>query len=121
MFYQWHLTGFIEDINLSKIRQIQSIRRKIIGIEELAASIMQNGLLQPILVRPKESYFEIVTGNRRFLACKALGWRRITCHIIELDDRSCYEISLIENIHRQTLNPLDEGFAFKSYISEFGW
>jgi ParB family transcriptional regulator, chromosome partitioning protein len=113
--------GFIEDIDVSQIRQSRNIRKERLNIDELITSINQNGLLQPILVRSMTSYFEIVTGNRRFLACKSLGWRKITCHIVELDDRSAFEVSLIENIQRQTLSPLEEASAFKEYISEYGW
>jgi ParB family chromosome partitioning protein len=113
--------GFIEDIYISQIRQSRNIRKEISNIEELAISIQQCGLLQPIIVRSKNSYFEIVTGHRRFLACKTLGWRKIPCHIAELDDKTSFEISLVENIQRKTLSPLDEGLAFKEYISEFGW
>ena len=50
-----------------------------------------------------------------------MGWRKIACHVVELDDRNVFEISLIENIQRKTLNPLDEGAAYKAYISEIGW
>jgi len=88
---------------------------------ELASSIKEKGLLQPILVRIKESYFEIVSGNRRYQACKSLGWRKIICHVLELDDKEAFEISLIENIQRKRLDPKEEAEAFKSYIMDHGW
>ena len=50
-----------------------------------------------------------------------LGWRKIPCHIVELDDREAFEISLIENIQRRTINPIEESHAFSRYISDFGW
>jgi ParB family chromosome partitioning protein len=68
-----------------------------------------------------DGYLEVVTGNRRFCACKALGWKMIACHIIELDDKEVFEVSLIENIQRKTISPLDEGTAFKAYVCDFGW
>jgi ParB family transcriptional regulator, chromosome partitioning protein len=113
--------GFIGDIDISKIKQPKNIRHKIYESEELAKSIEQKGLLQPILVRTMEGYFEVVAGNRRFYACKALGWKKIACHAIELDDKQAFEISLIENIQRKRLSSLDEADAFKAYVSDFGW
>jgi ParB family transcriptional regulator, chromosome partitioning protein len=113
--------GFIEDINISNIKHVQNIGRKVEDIEELALSIHQKGLLQPILVRTVEGYFEIVAGNRRFHACKTLGWTKIACHVIELDDKQAFEVSLVENMQRETLDPLDEAAAFKAYVSDYGW
>jgi len=92
------------------------------NLEELAESIRKIGLLQPIIVRSNNSEnFEIVAGNRRFSACKKLGLRKIPCHIVELDDKKAFEVSVIENVQRRTLNPIDEGLAFKKYVNEFGW
>jgi ParB family transcriptional regulator, chromosome partitioning protein len=113
--------GSIGDILISKIKQSKNIRRQVSDTDELAKSIEQKGLLQPILVRTMDGYFEVVAGNRRYCACKSLGWKKITCHIIELDDRQAFEVSLIENIQRMTLSPLDEATAFKSYVTDFGW
>jgi ParB family chromosome partitioning protein len=113
--------GFIGDIDISKIKQSKNIRQMVGETDELAKSIDQKGLLQPILVRTMDGFFEVVAGNRRYCACKNLGWRKIACHIIELDDRQAFEVSLIENIHRKTISPLDEARAFKAYVSDFGW
>jgi ParB family chromosome partitioning protein len=115
------ILGVIQDIDISRIRRSPYSYRSTDGIIELASSIKQKGILQPILVRAKQSYFEIVSGNRRFHACKGLGWRKIICHILELDDKEAFEISLIENIQRKTLDPKEEAEAFKSYIISFGW
>jgi ParB family transcriptional regulator, chromosome partitioning protein len=113
--------GFIGDIDISKIKQSKNIRQMVGDTDELAKSIHQKGLLQPILVRTMDGFFEVVAGNRRYCACKALGWRKIACHIIELDDKQAFEVSLIENIQRKTISPLDEATAFKGYVSDFGW
>jgi len=113
--------GFIGDIDISKIKQSKNIRQMVSDTDELAKSIDQKGLLQPILVRTMDGYFEVVAGNRRYCACKSLAWKKISCHIIELDDRQAFEVSLIENIQRKTFSPLDEATAFKAYISDFGW
>ncbi len=73
------------------------------------------------MVRNKESHYEIVAGHRRFAVCKKLGWKKIICHIIELDDKDAFEVSLIENIQRKNLNPIEEAEAYKKYILNFGW
>ena len=89
-------SGDIDITNIIKSPYL--VRDDLEGIEVLASSTKQNGLLQPILVRTKEEYlYEIVAGNRRYQACKCLGWRRIACHIV---DKEAFEISLIENLQR---------------------
>ena len=55
------------------------------------------------------------------MACKMLGWSRISCHLVELDDKQAFEVSIIENVQRHTLNPIEEGLAFRKYVNEFGW
>jgi ParB family transcriptional regulator, chromosome partitioning protein len=113
--------GFIGDIDISFIKQPKNIRHKICDTVDLAKSIQEKGLLQPILVRTMDGYFEVVAGNRRFCACRDLGWKKIACHAIELDDKQAFEVSLIENIQRKRLTSLDEADAFKAYVSDFGW
>jgi ParB family transcriptional regulator, chromosome partitioning protein len=117
------ILGIIEDIDLSRIKRASYFSRNMSNVTstELANSIKEKGLLQPILVRIKEPYFEIVSGNRRYQACKSLGWRKIICHVLELDDKEAFEISLIENIQRKRLDPKEEAEAFKSYIMDHGW
>ena len=116
------IPGIIDEIDVYHIRHSPGFLHSMpTGMTGLAYSIGEKGLLHPITVRFKEQEFEIVAGNRRFLACKALGWRKILCHIIELSDKEAFEISLIENIQRKTLSPIEEAHAFKSYVSEFGW
>ncbi|MDG6943088.1 MAG: ParB/RepB/Spo0J family partition protein [Nitrososphaerota archaeon] len=88
---------------------------------ELTASIMEKGLLEPIVVRPSGDVFEVVAGNRRLEACRSLKISRILCHVVDLDDRESYEVSLTENIHRKTLNPVEEGLAFRKYVERFGY
>jgi len=90
-------------------------------VRELAASMRQHGLLHPIIVRPIEEGFEIVAGNRRFEACKLLRWKYIPAKVRELSEKDAFEIQLIENIQRMTMNPIEEARAFKKYTTEFGW
>lgn len=121
--YENELIGSIDDINASDIFQsLNPLRNGSSNVPELADSISKIGLLSPILVRITESgKFEVVAGNRRFKACKLLGWKKIPCHIVELDDRHAFEASIIENIQRSTLNIIEEGLAFRKYVNEFGW
>ena len=90
-------------------------------IKELADSIRQHGLIQPITVRPVDSGFEIVAGHRRYQACKLLRWRVIPARIRALSDKDAFEIQLVENMHRMTMDPIDEAEAFKAYILDYGW
>ena len=90
-------------------------------INGLTLSIRDKGLLEPIILRPSQDGFEIVAGMRRFEACKRLGWRRLPAHVVELDDREAFEVSLLENIQRETLNPIEEARAFRNYVEEFGY
>jgi ParB family transcriptional regulator, chromosome partitioning protein len=117
------IAGIIEDIDIYKIRQPpEYYRSSASDFSELANSINRKGLLQPVIVRTAQNgYFEMVAGNRRLQACKSLGWRKIICHIVELDNKQAFEISLIENIHRSSLSPVEEAYAFKSYVQDLGW
>ena len=118
----YELIGSIEDIDVSEISHSgHAVRSVVESVEELSRSIQRLGLLQPIIVRANKAGFEIIAGNRRFKACKMLGLRKVSCHIVELDDRSAFEVSLIENVQRNSLSPIEEGLAFKSYVHEFGW
>ena len=121
--YSNELAGSVEDINTSEIvLPPYLLRSNLNGVEELAESIKNVGLLQPIIVRLNDSHsIELVAGYRRLNACKKIGWRKITCHIVELDDKTAFEVSLIENVQRQTLNPIEEGLAFRNYVNKFGW
>jgi ParB family chromosome partitioning protein len=65
--------------------------------------------------------YEIVAGTRRYNACKMLGWRKILSHVVELDDKDAFEVSLIENIHSKNLNPIEEANAFQAYVTNYGW
>jgi ParB family chromosome partitioning protein len=86
------------------------------GIDELAASIREKGLLQPITVRPaSKGRYEVIIGQRRFLACKKVGHNPVPCLIRDdLDDSDAVAISLVENVHRADMNPLDKARALKS-------
>lgn len=86
---------------------------------ELADSVKQFGVLQPILVQKKEDYYEIIAGERRWRAAKLAGLKKVPVIIKEFSDQEVVEISLIENIQRENLNPIEEAIAYKRLIEEF--
>ncbi len=117
------LIGLIENIEIHRINVSKYSYRINTDedIDELSNSINEKGLLQPILVRINKRGYTIVAGNRRYRACKKLGWKKILCHVVELDDKEAFEVSLVENIQAKRLDPLEEGKAFKTYVTEYGW
>ena len=112
--------GIIEDVDINKIKKSEYLQRST-SIDALYDSIQEKGLLQPIIVRPQNDYFEIVAGNRRYDACKKLGWKKIICHIVELNDKEAFEIGLIENIQRKNFDPIEEARSFEMYVLKYGW
>lgn len=88
------------------------------SIEDLARSIKEHGIIQPIVVRKKEFYYEIVAGERRWRAAKSIGLKVIPAIIKTIDDFEVSQIALIENIQRENLNPIEEAIAFKKILDE---
>jgi ParB family chromosome partitioning protein len=117
------LIGIIEEIEVHRIKlpPLTFYGADRTETSELVDSIRQNGLLNPIIVRTRRNFFEIIAGCRRYKACRKLGLRKIICHVVELDDKSAFEISLIENIQRRSLDPIEEARAFKGYVDDRGW
>jgi ParB family transcriptional regulator, chromosome partitioning protein len=105
--------------NIERGRRL--LRNPHISLEDLVVSIKQKGLINPPLVRLQKDHYELIAGHRRLEACKLLGWQNITCHIVDIDDKDAYEISLIENIQQKTMSPIEEARAFKVYVDTFGW
>lgn len=97
------------------------LRTDLGEIAPLIDSIKRRGLLEPILVRPLGSKFEIVAGHRRYFACRMNGVTEIRAIILHISDRDAYEISLEENLQRQTLDPIEEGRAYQRYVDEYGY
>lgn len=89
------------------------------ALMELADSIKQFGLLQPILVQDRKTHYEIIAGERRWRAAKIAGLKEVPVIIRNLTDREIVEISLIENIQREDLNPIEEAQAYKRLLTEF--
>jgi ParB family transcriptional regulator, chromosome partitioning protein len=89
------------------------------AIEELAQSIKEKGIIQPLLVRQKGDYYELIAGERRLRACNSLGINEIPIIIKDVNDQDSLEYALIENIQRQGLNPIEEAHAYQHLIDKF--
>ena len=86
---------------------------------ELADSIKQFGVLQPLLVRKRKDYYEIIAGERRWRAAKLAGIKEVPVIVKDYTEQEIVEIGLIENIQRENLNPIEEAMAFKRLLEEF--
>ncbi len=90
-------------------------------LEALAESIAQHGIIQPIVVRPKDGMYMIVTGERRWRAARMAGLSEVPIIIIEADDRKAAELALVENLQRKDLNPVEEAKAYADLIDEYSY
>ena len=109
-------------VKLSKVEPNREQPRKNFdedSLQELAESLKQFGMLQPILVQNRGDYYEIIAGERRWRAAKIAGLKEVPVIVRELTDQEIVEISLIENIQRKDLNPIDEAQAYKRLLTEF--
>ena len=109
-------------VNINKVEPNRDQPRKNFdedALLELAESIKQFGVLQPLLVQDKDSYYEIVAGERRWRAAKIAGVKEIPVIVKKLTPQEMVEISLIENIQREDLNPIEEAVAYKRLLTEF--
>ena len=109
-------------VKLSKVEPNREQPRKSFdedSLQELAESLKQFGMLQPILVQNRGDYYEIIAGERRWRAAKIAGLKEVPVIVRELTDQEIVEISLIENIQREDLNPIEEAQAYKRLLTEF--
>lgn len=109
-------------VKISKVEPNRSQPRKYFGedsLYELAESIKQHGILQPLLVSDKKSYYEIIAGERRWRAAKMAGLKEIPVIVKEFSEQEIVEISLIENIQREDLNAIEEAMAFRRLMDDF--
>ena len=90
------------------------------ALQELSESIKQFGLIQPIIVKNKGSYYEIIAGERRWRAARIAGLKEVPVIVKEYDDKESLEIAIVENLQREDLNPIEEAMAYKKLIEEFG-
>ena len=117
--------GPIKDIPISRIIPGKNDRTIFDekGLRELADTIKEQGLIQPITVRSAKDnkHFEIIAGERRFRACRLLRWQTIPAIVMDLKDKDASAITLAENIARKSLDPIDEACAYQSRIDSFAW
>lgn len=107
---------------ITKVEPNRKQPRKVFDedkLQELADSIKQFGLLQPILVQDRKDYFEIIAGERRWRAARLAGLKEVPVIIKNYSDQEIVEIALIENIQREDLNPIEEAQAYKRLLEEF--
>jgi ParB family chromosome partitioning protein len=89
------------------------------SLDELVESIRQHGVLQPLLVRPCGTQYQLIAGERRLMAAKKAGLETVPCRVLELEDRAMCEAALEENLKRRDLNVLEKAQAFKDYMERF--
>ena len=109
-------------VKLSKVEPNREQPRKNFdedSLQELAESLKQFGMLQPILVQNRGDYYEIIAGERRWRAAKLAGIKEVPVIIKDFTEQEVVEISLIENIQRESLNPIEEAHAYKRLMEEF--
>jgi len=91
------------------------------ALDELAASIRSSGVLQPLVVRPRGSQFEILVGERRWRAAQQAGLAKVPAIVREASDAEALELGLVENLLREDLNPVEAAQAYQRLLAEFGW
>ena len=113
----------IKNLSINEVEPNRDQPRKTFNqesLEELAESIKEFGLIQPIVVTKKDGYYGIVAGERRWRACKIAGITEIPAIIREDDEKRNQEIALIENIQREDLNPIEKAAGIKNLITRYG-
>ena len=111
-----------QKININLIEPNKSQPRKQFdeeALEELSDSIKKYGILEPLIVTKKDNYYEIIAGERRWRAARIAGIKEVPVVIREYTDKEIMEISLIENIQREDLNPIEEAQAYEALISQY--
>ena len=112
-----------KQIDIEKIKANENQPRTIFDdekIAELATSIKENGLIQPLIVRKYNRNYQIIAGERRYRACKLAGLKTVPCIIKDIDDKQMDTYAIIENIQREDLTPIEEANAYKTLIDTYG-
>ncbi len=115
--------GLVSIVRLSMVEPNRKQPRKNFdeeALNELASSMKKYGVLQPLIVKKKDDYYEIIAGERRWRAAKLAGLKELPVVIKEIEDVEAAEIALIENIQREDLSPVEEAKAYKRLTEEFG-
>jgi ParB family chromosome partitioning protein len=119
---QVEAAGALKDLPISSVRPNPFQPRSGIdetALAELSASIEVSGLLQPIVVRPRGSGYELIAGERRWRAVERLGWPTIPAVVRDADDQTLLTLALIENLQRNDLSPIDEAQGYRRLMEEF--
>lgn len=113
----------VKEISINELRPNPYQPRKVFqekAIEELRDSILEHGILQPIIVRKSIKGYEIVVGERRFRAAKAAKLQTVPAVVRELDEKQMMELAVLENLQREDLNPIEEGAAYQTLMEKLG-
>jgi ParB family chromosome partitioning protein len=97
--------------------------RTVLGdadLAELADSLREHGLVQPIVVRARGDRYQLIAGQRRLAAARKLGWERVPARVLEVEDRQMAEIAIVENLQRRDLDALEKAASFKQYLATWG-
>lgn len=117
-------SGGVLTVPISQVENCSSQPRKAFdpeALEELAESIRQHGILQPLTVRRLQSgYYQIIAGERRWRASRAAGLKEVPVRILEADDKLAMELALVENLQREDLNPMEEAAGYKKLMDDYG-
>src|SRR5262249_1649260 len=109
----------IEQIDPNEVQPRQVFRQE--KLEELAASLKANGVIQPVVVRRRGDRFQLIAGERRWRAAQLAGLHKIPAIVKEVSDAGILELSLIENLQREDLNPIEEAGAYRNLIDKLGY
>jgi len=108
----------VEEMDVSKlVVSPLNVRKHIEGVADLADNISQVGVIEPLVVRPSKEGYEIVVGQRRFLAAQQAGLKKIPVIVRELSDYEAIRLSLVENLHSEQLSPIDRAEAVAALVS----
>jgi ParB family chromosome partitioning protein len=119
---QAEASGALRDLPMTSLRPNPFQPRTRIDeaeLTDLANSMQASGLLQPIIVRPRDGGYELIAGERRWRAAERLGWPKIPALVKEVDDRTLLTLALIENLQRDDLSPIDEAAGYRRLGEEF--
>ncbi len=115
--------GRIQDIQLTSIKTNSyqpRTRFEDAGIKELASSIREKGVIQPVLLKPADGGYELIAGERRVRACRLLEFETVPAIVKDVGNEDSLELAIIENVQREDLNPMEEANAYRQLIDQFG-
>ncbi|HXG49219.1 MAG TPA: ParB/RepB/Spo0J family partition protein [Methylomirabilota bacterium] len=113
----------VQQLPLERVRPCAFQPRKEFdpeALQELADSIREQGVIQPLIVRPRGDHYELIAGERRWRAAQLLGLKEVPAIVREADDRAVLELALIENLQRENLNPIEEAQGYAQLVGQFG-